>query len=131
EADTNETRTKTKPTPTQQSQRNTLGRGPHTQRAAGAAPKSTELPGSGARGALVGRWFGSGLGELLGDHLGDLSRVQGRALAQVVPTQEQIQRVRVVDGLTDTADPGRVGTHHVRRGRELGLGRVVQDLHTL
>src|SRR4051812_19136781 len=47
-------------------------------------------------------------GELGGHQRGDLGRVEGRALAQVVPAHEQVQRVREVERLADPADVGRV-----------------------
>src|SRR5450631_353007 len=69
------------------------------------------------------------LGELVGEQLADLGRVECRALAQVVTTDEQVDGVGEVQGLADTSDEGRVGPHDIGWGRPFAFGRVVQDHH--
>src|SRR6266404_78856 len=59
--------------------------------------------------------------------LGDLGGVQGGALAEVVAADEEVDRLRVIQRPPDPADPGRVGAHHVCRGGELALRRVVAE----
>src|SRR4051794_290729 len=44
-----------------------------------------------------------------GEQLSDLQRVQRRALAQVVPAEEQVQCPRLVQRPPDPADVGRIG----------------------
>src|SRR5688572_25972910 len=65
--------------------------------------------------------------ELIRQKLRDLGGIQGRALAQVVSGDEEVQRARVVDRAPDTTDPAGIGTHRVNRHRELAGRRVVDD----
>src|SRR5664280_2150135 len=65
--------------------------------------------------------------QLLSQQLGDLGRVEGSPLTQVVTTDEQIDGVGQVQRLTDAPDEGRVRPYDVGRGRPLARSGVVQD----
>ena len=61
-----------------------------------------------------------------GDELGGLDHVERRALAQVVPADEQVQRGRRLRSLPDAAREARVGADDVVGRGELGLVGVVE-----
>src|SRR5579859_7870354 len=79
-------------------------------------------PGSGVTAALTrpadaasSRPGRRALAQLRGHQLGDLCGIERRALAQVVPTHEEVDRMGIIERLADAPDPGRVCADHVDR----------------
>ncbi len=57
--------------------------------------------------------------ELRSQEFGDLCGIQCRTLTEIVTAHEQVQRIRIIDGLADAPDVCRICTNHIDWRREL------------